>query len=229
MSQQTDTPQAIRDSPDNLAGPVDQCIATTDFDRRRINAVVDEIPVYANRILDVGCVRHDRSRRAYGNLHAQLHVEYPAAEIVGIDIDSPETHRMQSPGYDIRCVDCQEMYLDGSFDAIVAGEVIEHLPNPGQFLKRAEEHLRPSGRIIVSTPNPAAISYLTTAAAGNWTSDDHTCWMDAQQLQTLVDRSTDDCTVASVDYLEPAGKVSKLVYKYGRERLGAGTYVAVIQ
>lgn len=206
-----------------------QTIATTAFDKRRLTEITKYIPDDVRRILDVGCVRHSRSRRAYGNLHAQLYVDYPDAEIVGIDMPSEETKRMQSPGYDIRAIDAQEMYLEGEFDAIIAGEVIEHLPSPGTFFKRASDHLSENGRIVVSTPNPGGVTYFAQAAVDNWTSEDHTCWIDAQQLGTILERSGSGLSIQNIEYVEPPGVVSSALYSLGRERIGAGTYVAVIE
>jgi SAM-dependent methyltransferase len=43
--------------------------------------------------------------------------------------------------------------LGTGFDAIVAIEVIEHLENPYQFLRKAQALLKPGGTMIVTTPN----------------------------------------------------------------------------
>jgi SAM-dependent methyltransferase len=44
--------------------------------------------------------------------------------------------------------------LDERFDSITAGEIIEHLDNPRQFLADCYQILKPGGRLIISTPNP---------------------------------------------------------------------------
>lgn len=50
--------------------------------------------------------------------------------------------------------DCETLHLiNGSFDAIVSFETLEHLKKPGIFLKRCYELLNPGGLIIISTPN----------------------------------------------------------------------------
>jgi 2-polyprenyl-3-methyl-5-hydroxy-6-metoxy-1,4-benzoquinol methylase len=42
---------------------------------------------------------------------------------------------------------------DGSFDLIVAAEVIEHLENPRAMCREIFRLLRPDGRVVLSTPN----------------------------------------------------------------------------
>lgn len=44
-------------------------------------------------------------------------------------------------------------FADGSFDLIVAFEVIEHLDNPRDLLAEARRLLAPGGQLVVSTPN----------------------------------------------------------------------------
>jgi SAM-dependent methyltransferase len=41
----------------------------------------------------------------------------------------------------------------GRYDLIVSCEGIEHIANPGLFLKSAREHLNPGGTVVVTTPN----------------------------------------------------------------------------
>ena len=53
-------------------------------------------------------------------------------------------------------LDASPSYADAlgkGFDAIVAIEVIEHLENPYQFIRKANALLKPDGILIVTTPN----------------------------------------------------------------------------
>ena len=55
------------------------------------------------------------------------------------------------------CGDCLELskyFRKESFDTIIAGETVEHLENPSQFLREAKVILKPGGTLLLSTPNP---------------------------------------------------------------------------
>jgi SAM-dependent methyltransferase len=49
-----------------------------------------------------------------------------------------------------------------TFDAIIMREVIEHLPRPVlyEYLQRIETILEPGGTLVVTTPNPWALSWV---------------------------------------------------------------------
>lgn len=211
------------------AEPQARAIANTWSERERFAAIVDALPADADRILDVGCVRHGRDRRAYGNLHAQLHASFPDADVIGIDTDADELDRMDAPGYDVRHADAETFALAAPVGAIVAGELIEHLENPGRFLRRAAEFLRPEGTLVVTTPNPSALRYWRKAFRGEWTSEHHTCWVSPQHLATLCER-VGGLAVESVDYLAPPGGwVSGWLFGHGHERMSGTTYVATVR
>ena len=44
-------------------------------------------------------------------------------------------------------------FADNSFDAIHIGDVLEHVPNPLEFLKECRRILKPNGRTYLSVPN----------------------------------------------------------------------------
>ena len=43
-------------------------------------------------------------------------------------------------------------FADGSFDAVLLGEVLEHQLDPGKLIDEARRVLRPGGRIVITTP-----------------------------------------------------------------------------
>lgn len=72
---------------------------------------------------------------------------------LGLDIDSNDSKP------DILGDGLNLPFIDMSFDTVVATEIIEHVPNPLQLLKECSRVCR--NRLIVTTPNPFRIDYIT--------------------------------------------------------------------
>ena len=69
------------------------------------------------------------------------------------------------------------------YDVIAAWQVIEHLPNPWNFIKSAANHLVTDGVLLVATPNPAAFQFEILRSS--WPHVDaprHTCLIPANLL-----------------------------------------------
>jgi SAM-dependent methyltransferase len=74
--------------------------------------------------------------------------------VVGFDLNEaplPKNYLAAVTG-DIR--DISQLFSAGCFDAIVAGEIIEHIEDPHRFLRDCRHLLRPLGKLALSTPNP---------------------------------------------------------------------------
>ena len=103
------------------------------------------VPASARRVLDLGC--------AAGAVGAGLK-ERGTVEVVGVELD-PALAREAERRLDtviVGSVDELDPAL-GSFDAIVAADVLEHLTDPWAALQRAVEVLDPGGAVVVSLPN----------------------------------------------------------------------------
>jgi 2-polyprenyl-3-methyl-5-hydroxy-6-metoxy-1,4-benzoquinol methylase len=69
-----------------------------------------------------------------------------------------------------------------TFDVIVAGDIIEHVSNPGLFMDNVKKHLSKDGKFILTTPNA---KWLTVLFKPNKT---HVLWYDIYTLRQLVER-----------------------------------------
>ena len=58
--------------------------------------------------------------------------------------------------------------LDGRFDAIVYGDVLEHLRDPGRVLRELNRALTPSAAVVISVPNVAHLWMRLSLAAGRF-------------------------------------------------------------
>lgn len=112
------------------------------------HAVIGALVGDAPRVLDVGCNEGYLAR-----------VCAPACRFWGVDADAASLSRAAQHYEAVRLVDLEagtERFFDLSFDAIVFGDVLEHLRDPAVVLKRVvDNHLAAGGRVVISLPNVA--------------------------------------------------------------------------
>lgn len=197
-------------------------------ERTRFEALLSRIPSGADSILDVGCARHSQNKREKANLHQYI-IEHSDAEVLGIDIMEKEIEQMKEDGFNVRKGNAETFSMDEKFDVIAAGELIEHLGRPAAFLERCEKHLKPQGKIILTTPNPDGFAYFRKAITGKTGNPTHTCWIDPRNLEQLVSISDSNLCVTETTYLPPTGGISHILWKCRRERAGSPNYVASIK
>ncbi|MBN1890567.1 MAG: class I SAM-dependent methyltransferase [Thermoflexales bacterium] len=53
-----------------------------------------------------------------------------------------------------RDLDEDELGLDTRFDTILMTAVVEHLKKPDRLLSQLPQHLKPGGRVVITTPTP---------------------------------------------------------------------------
>jgi len=159
------------------------------------------LPRVTNRnVLDIGCADYDRSDRTDAWLHGEIC--RVARRAIGIDIQRERVEQLNSRGYSIEHADAETMKLGDTFDVIVAGDVIEHLSNPGRFLDRVREHLAPGGECIITTPT--SVSFLRICELlfqrYAWAHPEHTTWFSEIVITELARRSNLELTeIAYID------------------------------
>lgn len=190
----------------------------------RVETLLDTIPE-CDSLLDIGCVQHDAETSENDDwLHAELYDR--ADEVLGVDRLPDDVKALQDAGYDVVCADAERLDLDREFEVIVAGELIEHLSNVGQFLSRVRWHLQPEGRFILSTPNPWAFHRFRQALfnGGVRCNPEHTAWFDERTLRQVLKRH--GFAVKSVDYVRPStGGITRYLYDLGFETIGGTSLV----
>ncbi len=140
-------------------------------------------------VLDIGCVQHNpenyRSRYWVHNALREV-----SKSVIGLDMYEPGVRYLRERGYEVIAGDAQSFRLDRTFDVIFAGDVIEHMDDFGGFLECCSSHLRPGGRLLISTPNPWYWRNIVKAAllAEIKTNPEHTCWLCPQTLRQLLER-----------------------------------------
>ncbi len=100
------------------------------------------------RILDIGCSGGYLAERLVG----------AGSKVTGIELDPAAAERARGFCDEVLVGDAETMELSfapATFDAIVCGDLIEHLRDPGALLARLRPLLKPGGRLVLTTPNVA--------------------------------------------------------------------------
>ena len=158
------------------------------------SAANDRLSIFLERVrgktvLDLGCsatkLGISHSRHQY--LHHALARE--AKEILGVDIDENAVAAMKAAGFNVQAADVETMDLGRRFQVIVAGDIIEHLPNPGLFLKNMLRHLEDGGELLITTPNPFKFKQVLKILKYNQVKvhAEHTCWICPTVLKRLLE------------------------------------------
>ncbi len=141
-------------------------------------------------VLDIGCAGHVPEPNSPYWLHGRIRKQFQ--DVVGIDINRENVGKLLKLGYtNIFVADAQNFSFSTTFDTIVAGEVIEHLSNPGEFLKNCKIHLKPYGRLVITTPYPFSLLHILYAIKNfpkTCSNSEHTLWLCPQTLKELAKR-----------------------------------------
>ena len=74
---------------------------------------------------------------------------------------------------------------------VFAGDVIEHLSNPGLFLDACKNNLKPGGRVIITTPNCFNLFNLAEKITKYepTVNSDHTFYFNTKTLKKLLEKN----------------------------------------
>ena len=145
--------------------------------------------IQGKKVLDLGCVSHSLEETKREDwLHGILCSS--AASVLGVDYLEDEVNALREQGYNVICADVETLNLGEKFEVIVAGDLLEHLTNIGDFLGAIKRHLLEDGQLIITTPNPIhflrfVILFVTGKVGAN---PEHTCWFTGNVLRQLVHR-----------------------------------------
>lgn len=131
------------------------------------------------KVLDLGCRDGAlTSRYAQGN------------EVVGVDADREALAEAEKLGIETRWADLDEPlpFEDASFDVVVAGELLEHLRDPGRLVREVLRVLRPGGTFVASVPNAYRLKNRLRFMLGRKPEDDptHLQMFSAADVQQLL-------------------------------------------
>lgn len=100
-------------------------------------------------VLDYGC--------AHGHYVMNLANRMPGVHFTGVDInqrniDIAHMWACDCPGIKASWIRGTHEKITGTYDVIIAAEVLEHVPDPAAIIERLKRHLTPGGMMLISTP-----------------------------------------------------------------------------
>lgn len=135
-------------------------------DNIRSRELLKFLPEKPGRILDVGCGQ---------GLLADDYRARGATEIVGIEI-MPEKAKAATWKMDkVLCANVESMempYKTGYFDTIICSDILEHLFDPWDTLRKLAALLTQGGVLLATIPNAANYVVLLNLLSGSWSYTD---------------------------------------------------------
>ncbi len=151
------------------------------------------------KVLHLGCTNWPYTNEALGS-DMLLHVELSrvAKDLYGFDYDQEGIDVLEAKGYtnlfraDLEKLD--EVDLDETFDVIIAGEMIEHLNNPGLFLNGIKRFMNADTQLVITTINAySGMRFLIYGLRGKGgevepVHPDHVAYYSYSTLKLLLER-----------------------------------------
>lgn len=151
------------------------------------------------KVLHLGCTNYPYTKEAIENdmlLHFEL--ESAASDLYGFDFDERGLQILEKSGaknlYQADLEKLDEVQLDETFDVIIAGEMIEHLSNPGLFLRGIKRFMNQDTNLIITTINAyCAFRFLVYGlrGKGGWNEPvhpDHVAYYSYKTLNLILER-----------------------------------------
>lgn len=150
--------------------------------RRRLRRLAARIPASARRLLDVGCA-----------LGYSLAVAAESGwDARGVEMSAwAAAEARRRFGLDVRQGSLDTVdFPPATFDLITLWDVLEHLADPREGLRRCHELLKPDGHLALTTPNTAGL--LRKLTGRRWVEykiPEHLYFFDPATMRTLLEKS----------------------------------------
>ncbi len=155
------------------------------------------------RVLHLGCVDAGLTLERFQRgelMHQRL--DQVASEVWGVDVDAEGIAFLREQGFErllMLDISLHESAADEAmrllqtqdFDVILATEVLEHLPNPANFLAAVQRLMTPGQtKFIVTVPNAFRVDTLLWMWRGvEYVHPDHNYWFSYATITTLMGKA----------------------------------------
>ncbi len=153
--------------------------------------------VRGKRVLHLGCIGFaDSSPDERNELFRQsLHFRLSSiADVLGVDYAEDVVTKLHAAdlGKNILVGNVEQLddlEIPGTFDVVLAGDIIEHIDNPGLMLAGIKKYCTPDTELIVTTPNAFGILGNIRYAFGRFReAKEHVLSFNPYNLEQLLER-----------------------------------------
>lgn len=151
------------------------------------------------KVLHLGCTNWPYTHEALGaNMLLHVELERVAKALYGFDYDQEGIDVLKPKGFaNLFRADLEKLEdvdLDETFDVIIAGEMIEHLSNPGLFLNGIKRFMNADTELVITTINAySGMRFLVYGLRGKGgevepVHPDHVAYYSYSTLKLLLNR-----------------------------------------
>jgi SAM-dependent methyltransferase len=167
------------------------------------------------RVLDAGCGR---------SLFTEIRPDWPFTVVAAdVDTDLIASRKVEFPGVRWAVAGASPLpFRDGAFDALFAGELIEHLPDPAPAVVEFRRVVRPGGTLILTTPNRRRLANVVDRSDRPY-SPDHLSELSYDEVRRLLEDAGFDILSATglhlellLNWLSPLPKLDRLQRGWNR-------------
>lgn len=152
------------------------------FATERVEYLKDILPSFGNSdeyVLDVGC----------GPGYFLSYLKDLGIRSRGLEVNSASVSFARDIGLDVALSNLEDEPA-GQYSLITMFDVLEHIPQPVNFMKMVSDKLRPGGSVLAYTPNIHSLSSLIMGGNHNMLAVfNHLCFFDRASLNFLATHS----------------------------------------
>lgn len=151
----------------------------------------------SDTILDVGFWGQGTAHNNVNWVHRLI--QETGANVYGVDLVYDE--KKVSPISHYQKTSAEKADFGMLFTKIFAGDIIEHLSNPGLFLNACHGLLDNEGRLIITTPNTFNLFNIAEKMTKTepTVNSDHTCYFNTRTIKCLLEKNNFE--IESINYL----------------------------
>jgi 2-polyprenyl-3-methyl-5-hydroxy-6-metoxy-1,4-benzoquinol methylase len=144
------------------------------------------------KVLHLGCVDYPfTAQRGDDLLHGKL--AKATRELWGLDASAEGIEQLRAMGFpNLVCADAQHLpagALPNDFDLVIAGEIIEHLASPGDFLLSVRALMSPQTEFLLTTINAfGAKTFMQSVLGREKVHSDHNYYFSYFTLKQLFEK-----------------------------------------